>query len=132
MVRIPCGWSYSPLLQRKTTGGAVRTRQIKAWKGDCDAGAGSSFADVENASDSAGDFTATDFTWHSLGSLSIDKLGAAEAGLTPGIRRLVAYAYYDVGTGTGRGYLNRLTSGEISVEVKPGSNFLTVYLTEAF
>ncbi len=51
-----------------------------------------------------------------------------ELGLAPGSRKLYAYGFYEINTGE---YINKFQSSVLDVNLKPGSNQITIYLTSS-
>jgi hypothetical protein len=76
-------------------------------------------ADAYASPDRSGDMTAMPSTWSGRHSVTY-------TGLAPGPRKLLACAFIDT-AGT---QLNKWRSPLIDVELKPGGNVVTVYLTE--
>jgi prepilin-type N-terminal cleavage/methylation domain-containing protein len=52
--------------------------------------------------------------------------------LTPGIRKIFAYGYVESGTSPNCTYSNARHSNVQTIELKPGENFMTIYLQESF
>ncbi len=106
--------------------GTVNTRQITFWKGNSSGTFDGTDFDVKD-SESEGDFSALDASWKGVADLKIDKLSTDEQGITPGLRRIFVYGYYNMPSSTD--YLNAYCSTIQTMELQPGSNHITVYLT---